>query len=68
MDFMHDLHEGIVSFELKLLLRHCVNSKLITIDEVNDRIMQYGFDGNAPRLLDPSIIRGNDKSDSLLLK
>ena len=57
-DIMHDLYEGIVPFELKLLLRYY---KYITIAEVNSRIVHYGFDCNAPRLLDPAIIRGNDK-------
>ena len=60
-DIMHDLYEGIVPFELKLLLRHSVDSKYITIHELSVRIENYGFDCNAPRLLDPSIIRGNDK-------
>ena len=60
-DIMHDLYEGIVPFELKLLLRYCVYNKYITIDEVNSRIVHYGFVCNAPRLLDPAIIRGNDK-------
>ena len=59
-DIMHDLYEGVVPYELKLLLRHCISNKYFTLDELNGRIEQYGFDCNEPRLLDPSIIRNTD--------
>ena len=59
-DIMHDLYEGIVPYELKLLLRHCLNSMYFSVDELNGRIERYGFDCNEPRLLDNSVIRGSE--------
>lgn len=59
-DIMHDLYEGIVPYELKLLLRHCLNSMYFTVDELNGRIERYGFDCNEPRLLYSSAIRGSE--------
>ena len=58
-DIMHDLYEGIVPYELKLLLCHCLSSMYFTVDELNGRIERYGFDCNEPRLLDSSVIQGN---------
>lgn len=59
-DIMHDLYEGIVPYEMKLLLQHCVNSKYFTINELNRRILQFGFDGTLPQPLDINIIKHND--------
>lgn len=59
-DIMHDLYEGVVPYELKLLLRHCISNGYFSMNEINGRIERYGFDCNEPRLLDPAIIRNND--------
>ena len=59
-DIMHDLYEGIVPYEMKLLLRHCVTMKFFTIEEVNQRIAKYGFVDNNPRPIDPSILRSHE--------
>ena len=59
-DVMHDLYEGIVPYEMKLLLCHCVSVKYFTIDELNARIEKYGFTHNKPRYIDPSVIRNRD--------
>ncbi len=37
-DIMHDLFEGVVPYQLKLFLCHCVNARYFTINEVNKRI------------------------------
>ena len=34
-DIMHDLFEGIVPLELKLLLSHCISCKYFTLQELN---------------------------------
>lgn len=34
-DIMHDLYEGIVPYELKLLICHCVQEGYFTIGELN---------------------------------
>ena len=56
-DIMHDLYEGIVPYEMKLLLCHCVSQRYFTIDELNERMDRYGFTDNQPRPIDPSVIR-----------
>ena len=56
-DIMHDLYEGIVPYELKLLICYCINRKYFTIDELNGRMERYGFEDNKPRLFDPSLVR-----------
>ena len=35
-DILHDLFEGVVPHHMTLLLCHCVNNKLFTIDELNE--------------------------------
>ena len=59
-DIMHDLYEGVVPYEFKLLLRHCVGQSYFSVEELNRRIECYRFDSNEPRLLDPSVIKSND--------
>ena len=59
-DIMHDLYEGIVPYEMKLLLTHCITMKYFTVDELNNRIAKYGFDGNKSNTIDHSIIRNRD--------
>lgn len=54
-DIMHDLFEGVVPYELKLLLRHCVQSRYFTIDELNSRIEGYNFGANRPSPFDSKI-------------
>ena len=56
-DLMHDLYEGIVPFEMKLLMCHCVRLKYFTINELNARVDKYGFTNNKPRHIDPAIVR-----------
>ena len=55
-DIMHDLYEGVVPYEIKLLLCHCINNNYFTIDELNGRIDRYGFQDNKPRHFDPTHI------------
>lgn len=59
-DMMHDLYEGIVPYEMKLLLCHCVSMKYFTIDELNLRMNSYGFTDNKPRPIDSTVIKNRD--------
>ena len=52
-DIMHDLFEGVAQRELNLLLEHCVQSRYFTIDELNERVLQYDFQDSKPSLIDP---------------
>ena len=56
-DIMHDLYEGIVPYEMKVLLCYCINQKYFTIDELNGRMERFGFTDNKPRPFDPSLVR-----------
>lgn len=60
-DIMHDLYEGVLPYELKMLLRYCVQEDFFSIQELNDRISKYDFSKKKPTLLDPSIIRDPEK-------
>lgn len=41
---MHDVLEGILQYEAKELLKHAIlNEKFISLDELNDLILQFDF-------------------------
>lgn len=42
-DIMHDLFEGVIPCEMKLLLTHLVNAKYFTIATVNDRLRRFDY-------------------------
>ena len=42
-DIMHDLFEGVVPYEMKLLIMHLVNEKYFTMVTFNDRLRRYDF-------------------------
>lgn len=42
-DIMHDLFEGVVPLEMKLLLIHLVKAKYFTIGTFNDRLRRFDF-------------------------
>ena len=60
-DIMHDLFEGAVPLELKLLMAHCVQCGYFTIPELNSRMERYDFSENRPCLIDPAVIRNPTK-------
>ena len=41
-DAMHDLLEGIAPMEIKLLIKHCISSKMLTLDYYNTKF-NYGY-------------------------
>ena len=52
-DIMHDLYEGIVPMELKLLLEHCISRcKYFSKDELNERLESFDFPENKPSAID----------------
>lgn len=42
-DAMHDILEGIAPLEIKLLLSHCIACGMFTLDEFNDRLLNFNF-------------------------
>ena len=52
-DIMHDLFEGIVPLEVKLLLDHCISGcKYFTKHELNNRLQSFDFPENKPSAID----------------
>lgn len=52
---MHDLFEGIVPYEMKLLLMHCVQKKYFSVDDLNERIKCFDFVYDKPSPIDVNI-------------
>ena len=42
-DAMHDILKGVAPLEVKLLLSKCTTDGLITLDELNDRLVNFNF-------------------------
>ena len=42
-DAMHDILEGVAPLEIKLLLSKCIKDGLITLEEFNDRLMNFNY-------------------------
>ena len=71
-DIMHDLYEGVLLYEVKLLLQHVTGnsggSTFIGLDEINRRIEDYDYDypdkKNKPIPISRNILRQGSK-DSL---
>ena len=52
-DIMHDLYEGVVPMEVKLLLEHCTSvCKYFSKDELNERLESFDFPENKPSSID----------------
>lgn len=45
-DVMHDILEGIGPFEIKLFLKYVVKEKILTLDEINNRLKSFNFGYN----------------------
>ena len=42
-DIMHDLFEGVVQYEIKLLLNHLVSSNLMILDDFNRHLLNFDY-------------------------
>ena len=51
-DIMHDLFEGVVPYEMKHLISHCLQNKYFSLDMLNDRIELFDFVDDKPSRLD----------------
>ena len=60
-DIMHDLYEGAVAYELRLLIEHCVKENYLSIATLNDRIQRFDYVLNKPSLLDPNLLNIHTK-------
>ena len=64
-DIMHDLFEGVIPFELKLLLKHCIELKYFSLNELNEKICAFDFGysnvSNKPGVIDSSVLSSSGK-------
>ena len=60
-DIMHDLLEGVVPYEMKLLLKHLVGAKYFSMSTLNDRLKRFDFGyselSDVPSEIDEKVIR-----------
>lgn len=42
-DIMHDLYEGVVPYELKLLIQHCIDESFFDLNLLNQRLESFDF-------------------------
>ena len=61
-DIMHDLYEGLIPYELKFLLQHCVEAKYFGIEKLNERITRYDFGMNKLAPIDPEVVKSANRS------
>ena len=61
---MHDMYEGVLLYEVKLLLRHCVQSKYFTLKVVHERLQSCDFKVNEPTLIDERVFNNDSVRQS----
>lgn len=65
-DAMHDLLEGVLQHEVKLLIKKCINNKFFTLAMLNERIanFDYGYynDKNKPTPISPKTLASDNNS------
>ena len=65
-DMMHDVLEGVVVRELSLLLKHCLSSRYLTLDDYNHRLINDYTETDKPApVLCSSKFLESDKTHSL---
>ena len=63
-DFMHDILEGVAQLEIKLLVKHMVDLKYISLNEYNRRIVCFDYgssEGDKPSIITRTILQSDDK-------
>ena len=63
-DIMHDVLEGVIPYEMKLLLTHYVTRKHFSIDSLNDRLNRFDFAyselSDKPSEIDDAVVKKPD--------
>ena len=63
-DAMHDFLEGVAQYEIKLLLRHCIDNKYLTLSDYNHHLVFFNYGHNEndkPGIVTNELLRSNDK-------
>lgn len=65
-DIMHDLLEGCLAYEVKELLKHLINSSIVTLAELNSIMASFPYTGsdarNKPTPLSSTTMSSSDHS------
>lgn len=65
-DVMHDVLEGVLQYEVKQLLLHCVQSKFFTLEQLNHRICCFTYGSsevsNRPSKISAATLCAEDNS------
>lgn len=64
VDIMHDLLEGVVQYELKLVFQYLVNQKLLSLETLSQRIQSFNY-GYTERKNRPSSLKMDEGSKDL---
>ena len=67
-DIMHDLYEGVVQYEMKLLLTYLVDKNLLTIQEFNKHLINFDYGYSEVADKPTPITRANFKSGDKKLR
>ena len=63
-DIMHDCLEGCLPYEVKELIKHLIQSRIISLPKLNDLIRTFPFHGsdarNKPGEISRSVLSSND--------
>ena len=65
-DIMHDLFEGVVPYEMKCLISHCVQQKYFSVELLNDRIDCFDFVCDKPSFLQKQPIRIRQSASQMM--
>ena len=64
-DMMHDALEGVVQYEIKLLVSHCIDHNYFTLNEYNWRVINFDYGCNEndkpTAIITRDILRSGDK-------
>ena len=67
-DVMHVLLEGVIPYEMSLLLKHFIAKKYLTLEGLNDKIQCFPYSyhnvHNKPSCLNPNLLKGGKPSIS----
>lgn len=65
-DIMHDVLEGVLQYEVKLVLRHCVDSKFIKVKTLEKLMEAFEYSylevRSRPTPIDKKILNNHDNS------
>ena len=63
---MHDVLEGVLPFEMKELLKHLIQTKVVTVADVNNSISSFPYSfsdaTNKPNIIEAKTLRSKDHS------